>query len=166
MLEFIMPGRHMPLRYKAWVAGVVAAGLGATFAVGVWWGGERFRRWHESGDCASQLRQIRDAIVMYKMQHRAYPPNLTALVDEAMLGKEILVCPAIRRAKGSPGQEGTDLEPSYVYLPPTGGRKRDVVWERDDHHGFGYVWAIGEDGVLYERRPNCENDSAHMGPLP
>jgi prepilin-type processing-associated H-X9-DG protein len=119
--------------------------------------------------CASNLRQIGQAIILYANENRgALPPRLEEVLMTQDITPEVMICPSSSEtpvAGGYTQQKSLNLQPgghlSYVYLPSRGfnaaayriaGADRLVlVYEPLSHHkvGFNALFADGHVEFIY-----------------
>lgn len=67
--------------------------------------------------CGSNLRQIGQAVMLYNIDNRAYPPSIDLLITNADLAPEVLVCPTTTdTAAPNLSQLHAGGHLSYVYL--------------------------------------------------
>jgi prepilin-type processing-associated H-X9-DG protein len=158
----ILALRHAPRGRAAWTA-VVAAALWV-LAVGastITFG--RPRTPANKTTCASNLRQIGTAVLMYSADNRgAYPPTLGTVMVTHKLPPRVMNCPSSTET-AAPGTSrpasaaALDANPgmysSYVYVGATLSRKSPVTCviaheRRHTHHGRPGMNVLFNDGSV------------------
>lgn len=110
--------------------------------------------------CASNLRQIAQAIEMYRNTHQVWPQTLGQIMIGGNLGPDCFVCPAgnARPASGPTVQQvaRTLTDPkhnSYIYYPPPANASNIdpetiLVVERSDNHDGEHLNVLLADGYV------------------
>lgn len=133
---------------------VTAAG----FALG-WHDFNRARVGNRGSTCASNLRQIGQAILLYANENDgSYPLRLEDLLLTQEIGSEVMICPASSDTKAlgaTPEQVAADLSKgghlSYIYIgqglnKKTVGPKTIVIYEPLTNHGGEGIHVLYGDG--------------------
>jgi predicted Zn finger-like uncharacterized protein/prepilin-type processing-associated H-X9-DG protein len=114
--------------------------------------------------CASNMRQIGQALLLYANDNRgAYPPDFVPLLLTQDITAEVFVCPSTNTKPAAPGgtpqQQAAALLPqhcTYVYLPGhnnAAGADVVIVYEPITNHdgdGSNFLW--GDGHVSFETK--------------
>jgi prepilin-type processing-associated H-X9-DG protein len=133
--------------------------------------------------CASNERQIGQAILLYSNDHRgAYPPDLGTLYKETEpsgLAIEVFTCPSsdnsvppnIRTAPLAQQAQWVNQHSSYIYigkgLKNTAGADEVVLYEKpEDHDQDGMNLLYGDGHVSWEQMPRAQEEIHKPRPNP